>query len=530
MLRNNTIMALVCLISITGSCQKDDIPAQKASLERLQVVMVDAKMPDITKSGQIAENAIDLNILAYDSDGLLEGHIYKNGATSSTLILKQGEKTLVAIINMGPIDITRFPNLESIRNHKVYQTSGSGGNMIFAGAIDVLVSKTSRNFTINVKRLLAKFTFLFNKTNLSPGVNIEITSISLKNVPAYSLLLDHNKASLENLCQNGDILSDGSMEPPMHNYATPLYMFENLQGNIGMNSNPVHKHPGEKENICSYVEITANYSSPDKTGIIKFRNFPGLNTTNNYDIERGRHYMETIKFNGSSAGEISWRVDVSGLITIGNNVQDVTISTSSLELKKEDNYQFSASITPSNASNKNISWSSSNTQVLTIDPNTGMATAHAPGNAVVTVTTQEGGFTDQCHVTVYDHINISVNKHLIAGEQTGTPGIISHSVMVIYCRADMPTPSNMELINNIYPFVTINTSYSYTNNSIYNGTAQLRLDLTENNDRPWVRTNGHIAVVLQGPVTEEYSDQVFQSLTITPEPDTIFVQGVYISW
>lgn len=61
-----------------------------------------------------------------------------------------------------------------------------------------------------------------------------------------------------------------------------------------------------------------------------------------------------------------------------------------------------ATVAPSNAANKAVTWSSSNTSVLTIDATTGAVTLVKYGSATVTVTTADGGFTDTIAVTVVD--------------------------------------------------------------------------------------------------------------------------------
>ena len=60
---------------------------------------------------------------------------------------------------------------------------------------------------------------------------------------------------------------------------------------------------------------------------------------------------------------------------------------------------------PANAANKNVTWNSNNTTVATVN-STGLVTAIAVGTAVITVTTQDSGYTDNCTVTV---VNAPVN-------------------------------------------------------------------------------------------------------------------------
>lgn len=58
-----------------------------------------------------------------------------------------------------------------------------------------------------------------------------------------------------------------------------------------------------------------------------------------------------------------------------------------------------AAITPANADNLNINWSTSNANVALVD-GVGVVTPIAEGSATITVTTVDGGFTDSCDVTV----------------------------------------------------------------------------------------------------------------------------------
>ena len=71
--------------------------------------------------------------------------------------------------------------------------------------------------------------------------------------------------------------------------------------------------------------------------------------------------------------------------------------------------KLTATITPSNASNTNVTWSSSNTAVATVS--NGTVTAKGAGTATITVTTADGSKTATCTVTVTIPVtSISLNK------------------------------------------------------------------------------------------------------------------------
>lgn len=80
------------------------------------------------------------------------------------------------------------------------------------------------------------------------------------------------------------------------------------------------------------------------------------------------------------------------------SVTGVTVSPSTLELKVGGTGTLTASVTPSNAAVTTVSWSSSDTNVATVD--NGTVTAVAEGSATITVKTDDGGFTAACEVTV----------------------------------------------------------------------------------------------------------------------------------
>lgn len=76
----------------------------------------------------------------------------------------------------------------------------------------------------------------------------------------------------------------------------------------------------------------------------------------------------------------------------------VTLDRTELALKDGDSAQLTASVAPGNATNQAVIWESSDTSVVTVSG--GLVMAVAPGDAVLTVTTEDGGFTAQCQVRV----------------------------------------------------------------------------------------------------------------------------------
>lgn len=83
----------------------------------------------------------------------------------------------------------------------------------------------------------------------------------------------------------------------------------------------------------------------------------------------------------------------------GVPVTGVTLNKTTLALTAGKSETLTATVAPENAANKAVKWTSSDTKVATVDQS-GKVTAVAAGNATVTVTTEDGGKTASCAVTV----------------------------------------------------------------------------------------------------------------------------------
>ena len=96
-------------------------------------------------------------------------------------------------------------------------------------------------------------------------------------------------------------------------------------------------------------------------------------------------------------------------------VTNIFLNNSTATLSPGSTQQLTATVIPSNASNKNVTWSSSNSSVATVSSN-GKVTAVAIGEADITATAADGsGVKGVCHVTV---VNAEVKVTGITLSQT----------------------------------------------------------------------------------------------------------------
>ncbi len=90
-------------------------------------------------------------------------------------------------------------------------------------------------------------------------------------------------------------------------------------------------------------------------------------------------------------------------VIAGGNVTAIELTPKTVELLVNTIYQLSAIIEPAWALNKAITWTSSDNGIVSVD-DAGTATGLKPGNAIITATTEDGGFSDSCTLTVTPYV------------------------------------------------------------------------------------------------------------------------------
>lgn len=92
------------------------------------------------------------------------------------------------------------------------------------------------------------------------------------------------------------------------------------------------------------------------------------------------------------------------------SVTGVTLNKIVLKLYTGDSETLKATVAPANATFKYVTWTSSNEAVATVDAS-GEVTGVTAGEATITVTTEDGGKTSTCRVTVITSVTgVTLNK------------------------------------------------------------------------------------------------------------------------
>lgn len=112
------------------------------------------------------------------------------------------------------------------------------------------------------------------------------------------------------------------------------------------------------------------------------------------EADLGNREVKRIKVASGS----SLTVELSDVTPTVIPVTGVTIDKSTATISVNGTETLTATIAPSNATNKAVTWSSDAEGVATVE--NGVVTGVSAGSANITVTTADGGFTATCAVTV----------------------------------------------------------------------------------------------------------------------------------
>jgi uncharacterized protein YjdB len=111
-------------------------------------------------------------------------------------------------------------------------------------------------------------------------------------------------------------------------------------------------------------------------------------------LETGVSREATITVTSKDSG-----VSATCVVRVTKDVVGVELDCQYKRIEAGKEFQLTASITPADATNRNVTWTSSNSDVAAVDAN-GKVKAVSAGTAIITVTTEQNGYTATCKVVV----------------------------------------------------------------------------------------------------------------------------------
>ena len=190
----------------------------------------------------------------------------------------------------------------------------------------------------------------------------------------------------------------------------------------------------------------------------------------------------------------------------------VSVSPSTASVEAGSTVQLTETILPSNATDKSVTWSSSNTSVATVN-SSGLVTGVSAGNATITVTTVDGSKTATCAITVTpvvltDYIltntlepgkeyiianGNSGSVYMMSNESGGSRQLVGVSATVSNNKISINGATAARVVHDCVQYTTgnsITTTFESDSKYLYtdNGTG-LRFQSTSSLDRFWHYNN-----------------------------------------
>ncbi len=373
----------------------------------------DGIAPTVTiTQGTITTKSITVNVSATDEEwGMTESPTY------NYYIKKSTENSYLSTASYtGPNTSYIFDNLSQTTSYDIKVTTvdkaGNEGSKELTGVSTGTIGGATGNLTSG--NIIASNPTWSNGTasiTLSKGSGVssafsiqwQKNSISGSWITGTSVTgLNHNDTVYARLTDGRNAGSEASVtikDSTAPTAATITLGSTSVNTGTTVTATVTHKDKQSGPNItsCRYIWNT----SSTKLGTNASSYTGGAFSSNGQTISRnmsskGTYYLHVLTVDkGGNALET-----VSSAITVKQLVTGITVSPTSTSLEVGDTKQLTATISPTTANNKSVTWSSSNTGVATVS-SSGLVTANAVGNATITATATDGsGIKATCTIEV----------------------------------------------------------------------------------------------------------------------------------
>lgn len=214
-------------------------------------------------------------------------------------------------------------------------------------------------------------------------------------------------------------------------------------------------------------------------------------------------------------------------VTVKQNVvlaTSISLNKTNAELVEGNTIQLTATVLPSNATNKSVTWTSSNSSVAEV--NDGLVTANSPGMVTITAATTDGSDLEaSCVLSIRQDVNnydnyLSINNiTALPGDTILIPVAMFNKASILSLQTDLFLPSGLYIIQNDGEYA-INSSDRMTqghimmSDSVSNGA--IRVLCYSSNGKPFKGDSGddlfYIAVKVVDNAKGDYLIQLRNSL------------------
>lgn len=318
LLRKSAAVSFLAASVSFAACVSGDMDAPEGAVYvRLELAMKDG----VTRSslGLDEDRVSDINIYAY-SGGRLCAEIYSDDPDAGLGVeLTAGyDYDIYALANTGKVEAPEDESELLRMRWKADLSDGfSGGRMPMAARADAVVAGMDNVVCLELVRLMSKVNFRVEPGELG---GLEVTSVRVLQSPVD--IAPFSGASEATEVGNGDCASAQDLDGINGGGEVCFYMLENCQGVLlPDNTDQWEKVPDnipDKAGLCTYLEVRAEFNgSGGLSGPVVYRFFLGQDNTSDFNVIRNTESTVVLYLTEDGLGEVSWRIDSSGVIADG---------------------------------------------------------------------------------------------------------------------------------------------------------------------------------------------------------------------
>ncbi len=322
---------------------------------------------EIAYSFDLNENNI---IWEFDTEGLVQGEwafgSYGTGLTTFSNLGVDAENNIYCAFSTvmegdAYLKIDAFPNKQQYRH--IYIMARKDGTwrtpVLISGDVPL-----SENVFPTVARDVDQFAYLWYQSDNEPGLHVNGDED-----PVTDNLIIFKKIPVNDLFQLAVAVTSVSITPT----SATLFLDETQQ--LTATVAPIN---ATNQNV-TWSSSDDNIATVDENGLVRA-------------VAVGEATITVTTNDGGFTASSAITVEAVA-------VTGISLNTSTATLNVSETLQLNATIQPENATNQNVTWSSSDNSIATVNEN-GLVTGVAEGTATITVTTEDGNFTATCTVTV----------------------------------------------------------------------------------------------------------------------------------
>lgn len=321
---------LLLLLVVLGACTREQEPLVSLAL------ILNPQGSFATRAGDPDDTRIsDYNLYIFNAFGVLEERVFVpyrslklvNGKVQySTTLLRDVPYTILAAANLGyELPFRTLEEAREYRYHMAYPDEFTQGIPMAAVAENVTLGDDGV-LEVPLERLMARIELSIDRSQLQADIQFKVTDVRVGACPSSVQLMGPSKVRGPQETFNLGYGKTGSQVSALNegsgaglSRSVNVYLLENCQGDL-LNSVLTDSGKvfadGTYQDVCSYIEIKAEYHSPTRHtragDRIIYRFYLGENL-NNFDVVRNTWYRITVCPKGDGLGEDSWRVNKEAL-------------------------------------------------------------------------------------------------------------------------------------------------------------------------------------------------------------------------